>query len=128
MEPNFLGLADVIRIHEDQIKRYGGIQGIREAGLLQSAVATPQATYGGQYLHESIFDMASAYLFHIVKNHAFIDGNKRTGAAAAIVFLLLNNIDINAPEDSFEAIVRSVAVGNAGKAEVSEFFRKYSLT
>jgi len=74
------------------IKTYGGSEGLRDAGLLHSAIAVPQASFGGNYLHAGLFEMAAAYLYHIVQNHPFVDGNKRTGAAAAIVFLAMNDI------------------------------------
>ncbi|MCG6553843.1 MAG: type II toxin-antitoxin system death-on-curing family toxin [Candidatus Magnetominusculus sp. LBB02] len=124
MEIVFLELEEVIEIHQDQIKRYGGASDIRDMDLLQSAVSMPQTTYDGQYLHEDIFEMAGAYLFHIVKNHPFIDGNKRTGAVAAVIFLTLNEIEINADEESFEKIVRLVAEGMVGKADAARFFRE----
>ncbi|MES0335661.1 MAG: type II toxin-antitoxin system death-on-curing family toxin [Candidatus Magnetobacterium sp. LHC-1] len=127
MEICFIGLEEVIEIHKDQIERYGGAPGIRDIGLLQSAIAMPQAGYGELYLHEDIYEMAGAYLFHIVKNHPFIDGNKRTGVVAAIVFLLINNIDLNADEEELETMVRSVAEGKADKADASKFLRKNSL-
>jgi death-on-curing protein len=75
MEPVFLTLDDVLEIHEEQIERYGGSHGIRDTGARKSAVATPQATFGGGYLHGSVCMMAAAYLFHITRNHPFIDGN-----------------------------------------------------
>jgi death-on-curing protein len=90
VEPVFLSLDEVLEIHEQQIERYGGSHGLRDAAGLESAVATPQATFGGKFLHTSIPAMAAAYLFHLCQNHAFIDGNKRVGANAAITFLLMN--------------------------------------
>ena len=75
MDPTFLTLDEVIEIHRDMIERYGGSFGIRDEGLLESAVAMPQAGFGEQYPHSSVFEMAAAYLFHIVKNHPFVDGN-----------------------------------------------------
>ncbi len=92
-EPLFLTLAEVIEIHNDQIKRYGGSAAIRNIGLLQSAIAQPPASFSGQWLHGDIFMMAAAYAFHICGNHPFIDGNKRTALASALVFLRLNGID-----------------------------------
>lgn len=83
MEPLFLSLDEVVEIHGQQIDRYGGSPGIRDSGGLQSALATPQATFGGEYLHQSMPAMAAAYLFHIYQNHPFVDGNKRVGANAA---------------------------------------------
>lgn len=89
-EPEFLTLDEIPEIHRDQIERYGGDEGIRDNGLLESAVAMPQQSFGGEYLHRDIFEMAAAYAFHLAENQAFIDGNKRTGLAAAYVFLALN--------------------------------------
>ena len=85
--PLFLSAGDVIEIHADQIQRYGGSLGIRDVGLLHSALGMPEAGFGDQYLHAGLFEMAAAYFYHIVQNHPFIDGNKRTGAMAAFVFL-----------------------------------------
>lgn len=124
-EPFFLGLDEVIEIHRDQIERYGGHSGIRDMDLLQSAVATPAAGVGEDYLHADIHEMAAAYLFHIVRNHPFVDGNKRTGAVAALVFLIMNGMELHASEDSLEKIVRSVADGKIDKAGVTAFFRKH---
>ena len=124
-EPLFLGLDEVLEIHRDQIERYGGHPGIRDIELLQSAVAMPVAGFSEDYLHTDIFEMAAAYLFHIIRNHPFMDGNKRTGAAAAMVFLMLNGKELHADEDSFEKMVRSVAVGKTDKTGVAEFFRKH---
>ena len=125
-EPLFLGLDEVLEIHRDQIERYGGSHGIRDIGLLQSAVAMPAAGFGEDYLHSDIYEMAAAYLFHIVRNHPFIDGNKRTGAVASVVFLFMNGIEIHAGEASFEKMVRSVAEGKTDKAGAAEFFRRHA--
>lgn len=126
MTPLFLGLDEVIAVHRDQIERYGGSPGIRDIGLLQGAVAMPAAGFGEGRFHDDVFEMAAAYLFHIVQNHPFVDGNKRTGAAAAVVFLVMNGVDLHAGEKSFEAMVRSVAEGRAGKSAAAEFFRKHA--
>lgn len=122
----FLGLSEVLEIHRDQIERYGGGSGIRDMGLLQSAVAMPAAAVGGCYLHEDVFEMAAAYLYHIIRNHPFVDGNKRTGAVAAVVFLLMSGVELGAGVASFERMVRSVASGKATKAEAAEFFRAHA--
>jgi len=126
VDPIFLGLDEVIEIHRDQIERYGGTLGIRDLGLLKSALAQPSASFGDQYLHRDLSEMATAYLFHIVQNHPFIDGNKRVGAAVATVFLLLNDVEFNAPENEFEKLVLKAANGRAKKDEIAEFFRKHS--
>ncbi len=123
MDPIFLEVDEILRIHVDQIKRYGGTEGLRDRGLLESAIAMPKATFSGDFLHRDIFEMAAAYLFHIVKNHPFLDGNKRTGAVASVVFLRLNDWQLNASEEAFEALARSVAGGNCSKEQAAEFFR-----
>jgi death-on-curing protein len=125
MQPVFLNLTEVLALHQESIDRYGGDPSIRDIALLLSALAMPAATFGGQFLHEDLAAMAAAYLFHIVGNHAFVDGNKRTGAAASRVFLLMNNAQFDPPEDEFEAITLAVASGKATKAEVTTFFKKY---
>ncbi len=124
----FLSLEDVLAIHLDQTSRYGGDSGIRDHGLLESALAQPQAEFGGQLLHASLYDMAAAYMFHIVQNHPFVDGNKRTGAVAALVFLDLNGIEITAPSGALYDITISVAQGIAGKQAVAEFFLAHAVT
>jgi death-on-curing protein len=123
IEPAFLGLDEVIEIHNDQIKRYGGHAGISDIDILKSAIAMPAVSFGGDYLHADICEMAAAYLFHIVRNHPFVDGNKRTGAVASVVFLMINGIDLDADENSFEKMVVSVAEGKIEKAAIARFFR-----
>ncbi|VEN72542.1 Toxin Doc [Candidatus Desulfarcum epimagneticum] len=122
----FLNLTEVLDIHRDQIARYGGASEIRDIELLKSAIGMPSATYGGEFLHTDIYEIAAAYLFHLVKNHPFLDGNKRVGAVAALIFLLLNGHDFEAPEDDFAEIVLSVASGEIDKAEVAAFIRRCS--
>lgn len=123
---DFLSLHDVLFAHEDQIRRYGGGPGLRDPGLLESAVAQPRATYGSQLLHAFPFEMAAAYLCHIVQNHPFVDGNKRAGAVAAILFLDLNGIEIAAPPGALYDITIAVANGSVGKSDVAEFFRLHA--
>jgi len=122
---DFLQVADVVLLHFDQIQCYGGEHGVRDMGLLESAVAQAQAQFGGQYLHGDLFDMAAAYLFHIVQNHPFLDGNKRTGAVAALVFLDLNTIEIDAPKGSIYELTTAVATGKVDKSEIANFFRSH---
>ena len=97
-EPSFLTLAEVLEIHKSQIELHGGSHGLRDLGLLESAVAIPQASFGGRYLHDSIFQMAAAYAFHIAENQPFLDGNKRTALASALVFLELNGVEVGDPK------------------------------
>ena len=124
MPPRFLDMNKVIRAHLSLIERYGGETGVRDAGLLHSAIAMPQASFGGEYLHTDLFEMAAAYLFHIVQNHPFVDGNKRAGATAAIIFLKINKVNIQVDEEALVDLTLRVATGQAGKKEIAEFFRR----
>ena len=125
MSPLFLGLEEVLEIHHDQITRYGGTEGIRDLGLLQSALSMPQAGAGNQYFHADLFEMAAAYLFHIVRNHPFVDGNKRTGVTAALVFLEMNGIQIRASDQALVQTVLAVAEGKRQKGALAGFFRRH---
>ena len=122
----FLQLDEILEIHQDQIQRYGGSPGIRDAGVLRSALSIPAASFGGHYFHKDIFEMAAAYLFHIVQGHAFIDGNKRTGSMAAFVFLRMNGVALTADDDRLETLVRGVAQGKIDKPAIAGFFRQHS--
>lgn len=122
--PTFLTLEEVLELHQTQIALYGGTLGIRDMGLLDSAVHAPAAKFSGTYLHQDLAEMAAAYLFHIVMNHPFLDGNKRTGSLAAYVFLQINGIDFEPDEKAFEAITLDCAAGSATKVQVVEFFRQ----
>jgi death on curing protein len=82
--PEFLDLEEVLEIHALQLDEFGGIAGVRDRGLLESAVEQARATAFGELLHADLFEMAAAYLFHIVKHHAFLDGNKRTALVTAL--------------------------------------------
>ena len=124
MPPLFLDLDRVLRTHQSLIEAYGGAAGIRDVGLLHSAIAMPQASFGGEFLHKDLFEMAAAYLYHIVQNHPFFDGNKRTGAAAAIIFLAINDVKLEAEEEGLVDLTLEVAEGKVGKQQIAEFFRK----
>ena len=126
--PEFLTLEDVLELHAGQIRRYGGSEGLRSSDLLQSAIAQPEATFGGQFLHVDIFQMAAAYLFHLVQNHPFIDGNKRIGLEAALVFLELNRHSIEAEDEQLVELVLGVAQGQIVKNEIAEFLRTHAVT
>ena len=122
MDPEFLSLEEVLEIHEQQIAMFGGSGGLRDAAGLESAVATPRATFGGEFLHPSIPAMAAAYLFHLCQNHPFIDGNKRVGTNAAIVFLRINEFEPTFDDDALVALVLTVASGLMNKAELTRVF------
>ena len=119
----FLTVDQVLEIHRRVIGEYGGDPSVRDRGLLESAVMMPSARFGGEFLHKTIPDMAAAYLFHICRNHAFVDGNKRTALASAEVFLLLNDMGIHVPDDELVELTLGVASGQTAKKEVEEFFR-----
>jgi death on curing protein len=127
MKPvEFLTLAEVLEIHQDQITRYGGAPGVRDLNLLKSALAMPGATFGESFLHTDIFEMATAYLFHIVQNHPFIDGNKCVGAVTAVVFLTLNGYEFNAPPGVLYDFVIALARGQRTKAGAAVFLSEHS--
>jgi death-on-curing protein len=123
--PTFLTLDEVLALHADQVERYGGDHGVRDVGLLESAIAMPQATFSG-YLHASLTEMAAAYLFHLVRNHPFLDGNKRAGLMTALVFLGLNGLELDADADRLTELVLGVAAGKVSKAETTVFIERHS--
>ncbi len=123
-KPAFLTLAEVIEIHADQILRYGGGEGIRDINLLSSAVAMPYAAFSDQFLHVDIFEMAAAYAFHLSQNHPFIDGNKRTALASALVFLEINGTSITDPKGRIYDVMMSLAAGKLNKSEFAEILRE----
>ena len=125
--PDFLTLAEVIEIHSNQIKLYGGSEGVRDMHLLQSALAQPEASFGGVRLHEDIYEMAAAYVFHICQNHPFIDGNKRAALAAALVFLELNKISLRDPKGTLLEMVLKMASGKINKREFAVILRGLPL-
>ena len=128
MQPEFLRIEDVLRIHQDQIEHYGGSPDLRDSSLLASAVETPRASFDGRLLHGDLFEIAAAYLFHLVQNHPFVDGNKRTGTATALVFLDFHGITIEVDDDALVEHVMGVAQALISKPEVAAFLRKHAAT
>ncbi len=123
---NFITIQEIIDDHTEIIDKYGGVQGIRDMGLLASAINMPMATMFGEDLHPTIFDKAAAYLFHIVCNHPFVDGNKRSGLVTALTFLRLNRVHIVFTEEqsfALEELVVDIADGKITKEQISDFFR-----
>ncbi len=122
----FITVQEIIDDHAAIIRRYGGLDGIRDIGLLASAMDMPKAAMFGEDLHPTPFDKAAAYLFHIICNHPFLDGNKRTGAMAALIFLRQNRIYIEFTEEQssiLEELVVNTAQGKATKKQIANFFR-----
>jgi death-on-curing protein len=126
VDPQFLFLDEVLALHSDQIRRYCGRPGLRDVSLLSSAIAMPAATYRGEYLHQGLPEMAAAYLFHVCRNHPFIDGNKRASLAAALTFLWLNRMSVKASADELTELVMDVAAGRIGKPEVAVFLKHHA--
>ena len=107
------------------IQEFGGGSGLRDSGLLESAVAMPSAAFGGQFLHDDLASMTGAYLFHLRKNHPFVDGNKRVALATAITFLLVNDYELTCAKPDAEQLTLGVADGSISKDEAIAFFRKH---
>jgi death-on-curing protein len=124
MTPFFLTIDDVLDLHDLHLGRYGGSAGVRDRGLLESAVSQARASFGGELLHADLAAMASAYLVSIVKNHPFVDGNKRAGLAAALTFLDLNGIAIDHSSAVLYDATMAVAEGRLDKEGVAEVFRR----
>ncbi len=125
-DPLFLSEDEVLANHLVQNDLYGGSLGISEPGLLRSALAQPSASFGGKWLYADLYEMAAAYLFSLVMNHPFVDGNKRVGTMVALSFLDLNGIEIDAGIDEFEALVLAVASGKAARDAVVTFLLAHS--
>ena len=124
MSPQFLTLTEVLEFHKDLIREFGGSPGIRDLGLAESALAMPQAGAGGRYYHAFPFEMAAAYLYHIVQNHPFVDGNKRTAFAAALTFLELNGYPVMGGEAELEAATWAVSSGKLDKSGAAAILEK----
>ncbi len=120
----FLTLAEVVDIHSNQMRLYGGLPGIRDINLLSSAIAMPHASFHGEYLHNDIYEMAAAYAFHIGKNHPFVDGNKRTALVSALVFLELHGISISDFQGKLYDAMLDLSTGKLNKSELASILRK----
>ena len=120
----FLTIQELINIHNELILLYGGSLGIRDRGLLESALSQPQATFGSQQLHKDIYEKAAAYFFHIIKNHPFVDGNKRTACTSTIIFLIMNDCDINLNKNQLYNLAVDVANSKLQKKQISNLFKK----
>lgn len=121
----FLSTDNVLAIHQRMITEYGGGDGLRDRNLLESAVHMPQSQFGGEYLHDGLTGMAAAYLFHLCKNHPFVDGNKRVALASAVQFIYLNDHVLLANKNSVEKLTLGVADGSVSKDQVTSFFKKH---
>jgi death-on-curing protein len=120
----YLSVQQIIEIHDALIEKFGGLNGMREKGLLESAVAAPMTAVFGKELHETVYNKAAAYLFYITKNHPFCDGNKRTATAAVLVFLRSNGKSIKYDPDEFLEFVVSISEGQTDLEIISYYFEK----
>lgn len=118
----FLSVDTVLEVHRRVIEEFGGDSGLRDRGLLESAIALPYASFGGQELHSGISEKAAAYHFHLCSNHPFLDGNKRVAVAASELFLLLNGFELVAKDSAIEELTMDVAQGSISKDQVVSFF------
>ena len=122
----YLSVEIALEIHRRVIEEFGGDPGLRDRGMLESAVAMPQSTFGGEDLHAGLAEKAAAYHFHLCANHPFVDGNKRVAVAAAELFLLINGRELTASDDEVENLTLDVAVGRLSKEQVIEFFARFA--
>jgi death on curing protein len=114
----------VEEIHAEAIARFGGSDGVRERALLESAVAAPQATFGGKSPYKDVAELAAAYLFYLCRNHPFVDGNKRAALGACIVFLRLNGIEPKSDGPEWEKLTLAVAASEIEREETTKRLRK----
>ena len=126
MEPIYITLEQIFVIHEDQIERYGGTSGLRDLQLLESALFRPQTTFGGKDLYPTIFEKAAALIHSLILNHSFIDGNKRTGTAAALVFLLVNAREIQAEQKELVELALAIAKRKMDIEEIGLWFNNHA--
>ena len=120
----FLSIKQIDLLHLEVLKEFGGADGLRDRGLLESALEMPRATFDGKLLHKNLSAIAAAYLFHTCRNHPFIDGNKRVALGAALIFIEVNGGIIRASDDEFERLTLGVASSEINKDAVTIFFRR----
>jgi len=124
----YLTISEVLEIHDRLIRQSGGASGLRDLGALESSVAQPRMTFDGEDLYPTISEKASALGFSLIQNHPFVDGNKRTGHAAAEIFLVMNGYQINAHVDEQENVILLVVAGEIGRASFSDWLRNHIQT
>lgn len=122
----YLTLIEVLELHRRILEQSGGALGIRDMGLLESAIAQPRMTFGGEDLYPSLLEKAAALGFSLIMNHPFVDGNKRTGHATTETFLILNGLEINGSVDEQEHIVLAIASGELGREAFVEWLRQHT--
>jgi death-on-curing protein len=123
----YLTLIEVLELHRKILEQSGGALGIRDMGLLESAIAQPRMTFDGEDLYPSLLEKAATLGFSIILNHPFIDGNKRTGHAATETFLVLNGLEINASVDEQERMVLAIASGELRREAFVEWLQRNTI-
>lgn len=123
----YLTIEQVIELHDEMLKRYGGLPGIRDKNLLWSAIGAPKAAMFGQEMYPSVYEKAAAYLYHLVCNHPFNDANKRTGFVVTLVFLEVNSAKQAFQKEDLENLVIEVAKGKETKERITKFLKYDSL-
>ena len=118
--PEFLTVEDVEQLHDEQLRLFGGLDGVRDRRALEAAVAIPAASFDGQFLHVGLFSMAAAYAFHLAEDQAFVDGNKRTALNAALAFLGLNGWDV----DDQDGLLYDAMIGISARTSSKEQLAK----
>jgi death-on-curing protein len=118
-------LAEVLKLHGLIIAESGGSTGLRDLGMLESALGQPRQTFGGEDLYPSLPSKAAALGYFLIMNHPFIDGNKRIGHAAAEAVLMLNGLELTAGVDEAEAEILAVAAGRRTREEFQEWVEKH---
>lgn len=121
-----LKLGEVVALHRAVVEATGGATGIRDLGALESAVAQPRATFGGDDLYPSLIEKAAALCFSLVMGHPFVDGNKRAGHAAMETFLVLNGIEVDAPLDEQERMMLDLAAGRLSRDGLVTWLRDHT--
>lgn len=123
---NYITLGDVLAIHTTLIELYGGSDGVRDITLVESAIARPQASFGGYDAYPTLFDKAGVLMQGLIKNHGFVDGNKRTGTAIASIFLKLNNQKLHVTDDQLVELAISVAEDKLDLEQIAAWLKKHS--
>lgn len=123
----YLTLSEVLELYNRIMEQSGGLVGIHNLGALESSLAQPYMTFNGEELYPTIIDKASALGFAIIRNHPFVDGNKRTGHAAIETFLVLNGYEIKADVDVQERVILQVASGELGRADFTDWLRHHII-
>lgn len=126
MATRFVPREIVFILQADLIRRYGGLHGVRDPGLLSSALAQPKTAVGGKYRHRTVFEKAAAYGYHLCRNHSFVDGNKRIAFVVMDVFLQMNGREISASEEDAYKVMSGLAAGKISKAALTKWLRTHT--